>query len=270
MSLGFAPAPATIWSQYLAAPAYTVQNPQGAQDSFDPMQLAIFSLSICGVSLLDESLGYMAATVDTGSSCLGLPPILYAAFLSWTSFWTKRGGDGGGGFLYVRDDVLLQRLPILSFSINNVGNSNSTQAFQIPLSSLVLSNRRLCVEPLYSLTSIKWPPIVFGALVIANFRFSFDYQFRISGLAPKMAETLPFNTYCAPAAVCWGQQSLDQSRNICVSPYCSSRFFFRFDTTKQQCVMSVPLLSLVAGLLILIVASELLLDTWRARVCARM
>jgi hypothetical protein len=265
ISLGVAPAPSIIWSQYLAAPVYTAPHLQTAHEKFDPMQLAIFSLSICGAPLLDDSLGYMAATIDTGSSCLGLPPTLYSAFLSWTSFWTKRGG-----ILYVRDDVQLLRLPTLSFSINTIDTSNSSQTFQIHLSSLVLSNRRLCVEELYAPTSIKWPPIVFGALVIANFHFSFDYQLRISGLTTKMTEQSPLNTYCAPAAVCWGQELLDESRNVCVSPYCSSRFFFRFDSTKRQCVMSTSLLSLVACLLGIIVASELLLDRWRARVCARM
>jgi hypothetical protein len=265
MSLGVAPAPAIIWSQYLAAPVYTAPHLQTAHEKFDLMQLTVFSLSICGVHLLDDSLGYMTAIIDTGSSCLGLPPTLYSAFLSWTSFWTKRGG-----ILYVRDDVQLLRLPILSFSINNIDNSNFSQTFQIPLSSLILSNRRLCVESLYAPTSMKWPPIIFGALVIANFHFSFDYKLRISGLATKMTEQSPLNTYCAPAAVCWGQELLDESRNVCVSPYCSSRFFFRFDSTKRQCIMSTSLLSLVACLLGIIVASELLLDRWRARVCARM
>lgn len=265
MSLGIAPAPSIVWSQYLAAPTYTTPDMQAAHETFDPMQLAIFSLSICGVSLLDDSTGFMAATIDTGSSCLGLPSTLYSSFLSWTSFWTKRGG-----LLFVRDEVPLQRLPILSFSLNNAGNSNISQTFQIPLSSLVMSDRRLCVDKLYPLTSIKWPPIIFGALVIANFHFSFDYELKISGLSPKATEQSPMNIFCAPAAVCWGEESLDESRNSCVSPLCSSRFFFRFDPTKRQCVMSISMLSLVACLVSLIVTSELLLDRWRTRVCARM
>ena len=257
LTLGVAPAPAIAWSQFVAAPAYTTPILQAAHENFDPMQLGIFSLSVCGVSLFDNATAYMAATIDTGSSCLGLPPSLYAALLSWTSFWSKKGS-----VLFVRDDVPLQRLPILSFSINNPVNGSS-QMFQIPLSSLVLSNRRLCVEPLFSSTSIKWPPIIFGSLVIASFHFSYDYQLRMSGLAPKTTEQVPLNTFCAPAVVCWGQEVFDESRNMCISPYCSARFFYRFDPLKRQCVMSVPLLSLVASFLVLIVASELLLDRWR-------
>ena len=264
MTLGVAPPPAFIWSQFVAAPAYTTPQLQAAHENFDPMQLGIFSLSVCGVSLFDNATGYMAATVDTGSSCLGLPPSLFAALLSWTSFWSKKGS-----VLFVRDDVPLQRLPILSFSINNPVNGSS-QTFQIPLGSLVLSNRRLCIEPLFSSTSIKWPPIIFGSLVIANFHFSFDYQLRISGLASKTSEQVPLNTFCQPAAVCWGQESFDESRNTCVSPYCSARFFYRLDPLKRQCVMSVPLLSLVASFLGLIAASELLLDRWRRALSDRI
>jgi hypothetical protein len=264
LSLGYAPFPTIIWSQYFAAPVYSTPPLQAAHEGFDPMQLGIFSLSMCGVSLFDNVTGCMTALVDTGSSCLGLPPTLYAAFLSWTSFLFNKDG-----LLFVRDDVPLQRLPVISFSINNI-DSNSSQYFQIPLSSLVLSNRRLCVEPLFAPTSMKWPPIIFGALVIANFHFSFDYQLRVSGLAPKSAQQVPMNTFCAPAVVCWGQESFDESRNSCVSPYCSARLFFRFDPSKRQCVMTVPLLSLLACLVILIVASELLLDRWRSKVCARV
>jgi hypothetical protein len=264
LSLGVAPVPSIIWSQYFAAPVYSTPLLQAAHEGFDPMQLGIFSLSMCGVSLFDNVTGGMAAIVDTGSSCLGLPPTLYSAFLSWTSFWYKKEG-----FLYVREDILPQRLPVLSFSINNVAN-NSSQDFQIPLSSLVLSNRRLCVEPLFAPTAIKWPPIIFGALVVANFHFSFDYQLRLSGLAPKWIQQVPFNTFCAPAVVCWGQESFDESRNSCVSPYCSARLFFKFDPMERQCVMSIPLLSLLACLVILIVVSELLLERWRSRVCARV
>lgn len=204
--------------------------------------------------------------MDTGSSCLGLPPTLYAAFLSWTSFWIKHGDA-----LFVRDGVPLRNLPILTFSIDNLGNSSSSsQSFQIPLSSLVLSNRRLCVEPLFEPASIKWPPIVFGAKVIANFHFAFDYEIRVSGLAPKTAAQVPLDTFCAAAAVCWGQEAFDESRNVCVAPHCSARFFSRFDAQKRQCVMSASLLSLVALLLGLAVCSELLLDRWRSKVCARM
>jgi hypothetical protein len=264
LSLGVTPVPAITWSQYFAAPVYATPLLQAAHDGFDPMQLGIFSLFICGVSMFDNATGYMTAIVDTGSSCLGLPPSLYSAFLSWTSFWVMKDG-----FLFVRDDVPLQRLPALSFSIDNLVNSSS-QSFHIPLSSLILGNRRLCVEPLFAPTSIKWPPIIFGALVVANFHFSFDYQLRLSGLAPKLAQQVALETFCAPEAVCWGQESFDESRNTCVSPYCSARLFFRFDPIMRQCVMSVPLLSLLACLVIFIVASELLLERWRSRVCARV
>lgn len=264
LSIGVAAAAGTVWSQFLAPPAYSTSALQAAHESVEPMQISVFSLSMCGVSLFDDATGYMAATVDTASSCLGLPPTLYAAFLSWTSFWIKTGDA-----LFVRDGVPLHRLPTLTFSINNLVNSSS-QSFQIPLSSLVLSNRRLCVEPLFEPASIRWPPIVFGAKVIANFHFAFDYEIRVSGLAPKVAAQVPMDTFCAAAAVCWGQEAFDESRNVCVAPYCSARFFSRFDAFKRQCVMSTPLLSLVALLLGLTVVSELLLDRWRSRVCARM
>jgi hypothetical protein len=261
---GAEPPPAAERSQFLSAPAYTAPQPRSARQSVEPMQLAVFSLSLCGASLFDGATGYVAATVDTGSSCLGLPPAFYSSFLSWTTFWFRRDG-----MLFVREGVPLQQLPTLSFTVNNAGNSS--RVFHVHLSSLVLGSRRLCVEPLFAPASFKWPPINFGALVVANFHFMYDYSLRVSALAAKTSEApAPLSTFCAPAAHCRGVEVYDESINSCVLPYCSSRFFYKYDPSLRQCVASTTLLSLITSFLAVIVLGELLLARWQSTISARI
>ena len=260
----------------------------------------IYSLSICGVNLfeaLDIGTHYLAM-IDTGATCLTLPPEMFDLFFTFVPFGFECNAEQT--FCYILSDITGDRLhdyksfPMLSFKLSDDANG---RIFYVSLMDLVIElqgaqGMNYCIERgQHSMSKIdECAPgrlkasectsngvIIFGTKVLnslytildfPNIRVGFANNV-ISGYSEEMYESV--NAELCPVVVteCAGDDVLNRTKNECQSgrDECEMYWGWTYDEETHSCVLHVWLCAIiplvwivVMGLLLVFVRFKMWID----------
>eukprot|EP00753_Platysulcus_tardus_P008880 PLAT1678.1.p1 GENE.PLAT1678.1~~PLAT1678.1.p1 ORF type:complete len:522 (+),score=150.41 PLAT1678.1:3052-4617(+) len=219
----------------------------------------VFGLSVCGIDLLQPYSSSWFVLVDSGAACLTLPQPFFDAIMSWLPVSCESLKSYTA--CHVSSGIDIASLPSLTFRMSEAGSD-----LHLPLSSLVLPDRRLCIDrgaalDTESLTGVTDSPISFGSIVLRSFVTAFDDDTTRVAFANLPDSAPPSDdaqhSHCAARASCIGAQSLFLPLNRCVDPDCGSYYFQEVDPTTKLCRLTVPVQWLGAIAVLVFAALEL-------------
>jgi len=106
-------------------------------------------------------------------------------------------------------------------------SSHFFSSFPFPI---IGGRQQFCISQTGSTSNV----VVFGSLALRSFYAVFHMKMNRVGLANKEAFEAS-NIQCKALVHCFGMQTIDATRNVCMPPPCEDYYFFTLDESTQEC-----------------------------------